>query len=70
MKTYLVQMCNEDGSTPLGECPTYEIDVPDDVEGAYARTYAVNKALDDHPEQEVVSVGLKSEIEAFNSRNR
>lgn len=66
MKVYLVQMCNKDGSTPLGECPTYEIDVPDELIGHSARNYAANKALNDHSEQEIVSIGLKSEIEAYN----
>jgi hypothetical protein len=64
MRAYLVKMCNMDGSTPLGECPEYEIEVEDTQDMHDAR----HKATTLHPEQEVVSIGLKSEILAYEKR--
>jgi hypothetical protein len=61
MKTYLIQLCNEDGSTPLGQCPTYEIEGEDYLDAQF-------KAMKAHPGTEVVSWGLKSDIEAYNKR--
>lgn len=59
MKTYLIQLCNADGSTPLGQSPTYEIEATDYID-------AQHKAMQEHPGTEVVSWGLKSDIEAYN----
>lgn len=61
MKTYLIKLCNQDGSTPLGQCPEYEVEAEDYLD-------AQAKALREHPGTEVVSWGLKSDIEAFNKR--
>lgn len=61
MKTYLVQMCKEDGTTPLGQCLEYQIDVEDHQN----RDDAAFKAYSEHPGEEIVSIGLKTEIEAF-----
>ena len=59
MKTYLIKLCNQDGSTPLGQCPEYEVEAKDYLD-------AQSKALSEHPGTEIVSWGLKSDIEAFN----
>ena len=56
MKRYLIELCRTDGTTPLGQCPMY------DVEGVDVHD-AINKLLRLIPGTEVVSVGLKSEIE-------
>ena len=55
MRTYLVKMCNADGSTPLGECPEYEY-VSEDYHSLMERVFK------EHPEQEIVSWGLKDYI--------
>lgn len=57
MPTYLFELCNDDGSTPLGRCPEFEIEGADHLE-------ARGKVLNAHPGHEVVSWGLKSDIEA------
>lgn len=63
MKTYLIQLCNADGSTPLGQSPVYEIEIEgeDHLDAKF-------KAMKAHPGTEVVSWGLKSEIEEYNKR--
>lgn len=55
MKTYLIKMCNIDGSTPLGESPEYSIRA-EDAQGAFSIAYK------EHPDQEIVSWGLKDYI--------
>lgn len=55
MRTYLIKMCNIDGSTPLGESPEYEIEA-EDVRGAF------NIAYKEQPDQEIVSWGSKDDI--------
>lgn len=59
MNRYLVEMCKVDGTTPVGECPEYEI-AATDIDDARG------KALTGHPDEEIVSIGLKSDIQ--NSR--
>lgn len=61
MKTYLITLCNADGTTPLGQCPAYEVDGENYLD-------AQAKALREHPGTEIVSWGLKSDIEAYNKR--
>lgn len=61
MRSYLVKMCKKDGSTPLGECPEYEIEVDEMERIHHAHDLAVRK----YPDQEVVSIGLKMEILAY-----
>lgn len=55
MRTYLIKMCNIDGSTPLGESPEYEIEAED----AYM---AMEFAYKEHPDQEIVCWGRKDYI--------
>lgn len=56
MKTYLITVCNKDGSTPLGMCPEYEILAED--------YYNLLSVLEEKfPECELVSWGLKEDIE-------
>ena len=55
MPAYLATMCNKDGTTPLGECPEYEIEAADRYE-------AVAKFCKEYPHQEIISVGLKEQI--------
>lgn len=62
MKTYIIEICKTDGTTPLGQCPKIEIDAED-------RHDAVLKVLTANPDHEIVSWGLKSEIEAFHRRS-
>lgn len=59
MKAWLVTMCKADGSTPLGESPEYELEAEDYIS-------ARAKAHSEHPGEEIVSLGLKSDIERFN----
>lgn len=54
MPTYLFELCKGDGTTPLGECPTYEVTATDHVE-------ARGKILAQHPGHEVVSWCPKEE---------
>lgn len=61
MPAYLATMCNKDGSTPLGECPEYELEAAD-------RSDAVYKFCNAHPHQEIVSIGRKDEILAYEKR--
>lgn len=58
MKTYYAEMCKKDGSTPLGQCPMYQTDA-EDRHGAWLLFCA------EHPDMEIVSLGLKSEIEDY-----
>jgi hypothetical protein len=55
---YCIEICREDGKTPMGECPVVEVEAKD-------RHEAIGKVLKDHPQHEVVSWGRKDEIEAY-----
>jgi hypothetical protein len=48
MNKYIVKMCKIDGTTPLGECPEFEI-------FAKGLNDARNKICIEHPEYEIVS---------------
>lgn len=58
---YIFKICCEDGSTPLGQCPRVEVEATDYLD-AYAKVLKANKGY------EVVSWGLKSDIEAYNKK--
>lgn len=62
LHTYVFRLCREDGSTPLGQCPRFEVEATD-----YLDAHA--KVLKAHKGHEVVSWGLKSDIDAYNERN-
>lgn len=56
MKTYLVQLCKIDGTTPLGGCPEYEIEAKD--------YYDLLKVIyNQYLGYEIVSWGNKRDIE-------
>lgn len=63
MDSYLFEICKEDGSTPLGRCPVFEVFTTDFDQRA-ARSYIMKT----NPGHDVVSWGLRSEIE--NRRKR
>lgn len=58
MAAYVIEICKEDGSTPLGECPRIEVEAQD----PYA---AQAQVLSQYPGYEVVSWGLKADIEDY-----
>jgi hypothetical protein len=55
MATYLIELCKQDGSPPLGQCPEVEVEAENYLD-------AKEKAIGANPGHEVVSWGLKSEI--------
>lgn len=60
-RLYIFELCREDGSTPLGQCPSVEIEATDHID-------ARSKVLNANRGYEVVSWGLKSDIEAYNKK--
>lgn len=61
LHTFVFKLCRIAGSTPLGQCPSVEIDAKDSID-AYTKVLQANKG------HEVVSWGLKSDIEAYNKK--
>lgn len=56
MKTYIITICKEDGTTPLGACPEYEVEAED-----YYHLLTV--VANNYKGYELVSWGNKQDIE-------
>lgn len=68
MKTYLVTKCKKDGSTPLGQCPEVEIEA-EQLEGHNSYQSLMVRFFELYPGWEIVSWGLKVEIQRMKARN-